>query len=398
MGMNRPTFLRRLCLNSLAVVMQRTVKLTLPSDEVLVKTIKFYNEVCNEVLKVAFEARTHSKSRVHRLTYRGIRQKYPSLQSSMVQCLRDQACDMLKREKLKRLPQKKPYSSIRYNQRIFKPYLQKGIVSLSTIEGRVKIAVSIPRCYEQYIDWQVKSATLSYDVRLQKLRLHLVVKKETPQKLERNSVLGMDSGILNHAVLSNNVFFASNHIRAVKGSYQFLRQKLQALGTRSAKRLLRKRSGREKRFQADVNHRIAKLVVAQPFNVIALEKLEVKKVKKNGKRFNRKLGNWAWRQLQRHVEYKAEALGKTVVYVNPAYTSKTCSRCGQIGTRKGLVFKCKHCGFQLNADLNAARNIALRGKLLLEQASVNEPNAPLQHASQPKAEATCKPPLSRGGS
>jgi predicted transposase len=76
--------------------MQRTVKLTLPSDKVLVKTIKFYNEVynevCNEVLKVAFEARTHSKSRVHRLTYRGIRQKYPSLQSSMVQCLRDYYC------------------------------------------------------------------------------------------------------------------------------------------------------------------------------------------------------------------------------------------------------------------------------------------------------------------
>lgn len=370
--------------------MQRTIKLTLNSDDSLKKTVELYNVVCNEVLKVAFEAKTYSKNKVHRLTYRGIRQKHPSLQSSMVQCLRDQACDMLKREKLKRLPQKKPYSSIRYNQRTFKPYLRKGMISLSTVEGRIKVSVNIPKYFEQYLNWQVKSATLSYDVHIQKLRLHLVVEKESPPRIESNSILGVDSGIINHAVLSNNVFFASNHIRNVKGHYQFLRQKLQAKGTRSAKHLSRKRSGREKRFQANVNHCIAKLIVEQPFNVIALEKLEVKKEKRNGRRFNRKLGNWAWRQLQLFVEYKAEAQGKTIIYVNPAYTSKTCSRCGNKGTRKGLTFKCKHCGFELNADLNASRNIAQLGKSELSRLLVNEPYAPLQRIAT-KTEATCKP-------
>jgi IS605 OrfB family transposase len=355
--------------------MQKTIKLALRFNDSLAKTIELYNAVCNEVLKVAFEARTYSKSKVHRLTYYGVRHKYPMLQSSMVQCLRDQACDMLKRERLKVLPKKKRYGAIRYNQRTFKPYLQKGIASLSTIHGRIKAAINIPKYFKQYLDWKVKSATLSYDARIQKLRLHLAVEKENPQKLEPSSVLGVDSGIINHAVLSNNVFFASNHIRNVKGRYQHLRQRLQALGTRSAKRLLRKRSGREKRFMADVNHCIAKLIVNQSFNVIALEKLQVKKEKKNGKRFNRKLGNWAWQQLQTFIEYKAEALGKTVVYVNPTYTSKTCSRCGQRGTRKGLVFKCKHCSFELNADLNASRNIAQRGKFSIEQALVNEPYA-----------------------
>jgi IS605 OrfB family transposase len=375
--------------------MQRTIKLTLPVNNSLVETIRLYNVVCNEVLKVGFEAHTYNKNKVHRLTYRGIRQKYPMLQSSMVQCLRDQACDMLKREKLKMFPKKNPFSAIRYNQRTFKPYLQEGIVSLSTVMGRIKVSVSILRYYKQYVDWQVRSATLAFDVHIQKLRLHLTVEKESPPKLEPATVLGMDSGITNHAVLSNNVFFASNHIRNVKGRYQFLRQRLQALGTRSARRLLKKRSGREKRFQADVNHRIAKLIVAQPFNVIALEKLEVKRERRNGRRFNRKLGNWAWRQLQTFVEYKAEALGKTVVYVNPAYTSKTCSRCGQRGMRKGLVFKCPRCGFELNADLNASRNIACLGMSEISRLHVNEPNAQLQSIAT-KTEATCKPPLSGG--
>jgi len=377
--------------------MQRTIKLTLPSNDSLVKTVELYNSVCNEVLKVAFEAHTSSKNKVHRLTYYGIRRTYPRLQASMVQCIRDQACDMLKREKLRHLPRKKRFSAIRYNQRTFKPHLKRNIISLSTIEGRIKVAVSIPKYYTQYLDWQVKNAALSYDIHIKKLWLYLVVEKEAPQKVKPNTVLGVDSGVLNHAVLSNNMFFASNHIRNVKGRYQCLRQKLQAKGTRSTKRLLRKRSGREKRFMANVNHRLSKLIVNQPFNVIALEKLEVEKVKKNGKRFNRKLGNWAWRQLQLCIEYKAEALGKTVVYVNPAYTSKTCSRCGQRGSRKGLVFKCKHCGFELNADLNASRNIALLAIRELSRLHVNEPNA-TPHSIATKNEATCKPPNKFGGS
>ena len=59
--------------------------------------------------------------------------------------------------------------------------------------------------------------------------------------------------------------------------------------------------------------------------------------------------------------------------LNPAYTSKTCSRCGERGIRKGLAFKCPSCGFELNADLNATRNIAQHGRFCVEQAPVNEP-------------------------
>ncbi|MCE7733967.1 MAG: transposase, partial [Candidatus Heimdallarchaeota archaeon] len=48
-----------------------------------------------------------------------------------------------------------------------------------------------------------------------------------------------------------------------------------------------------------------------------------------------------------------------VVYINPAYTSQRCSDCGFISkkNRNRANFACISCGFNLNSDLNASRNI-----------------------------------------
>lgn len=71
------------------------------------------------------------------------------------------------------------------------------------------------------------------------------------------------------------------------------------------------------------------------------------------------------------VNYKATIAGVPVVFVPPAYTSQTCSRCGHIhpmkrkSYRNGKVFKCGHCGFEHDADINAALNIAALGATLV---------------------------------
>jgi transposase len=69
----------------------------------------------------------------------------------------------------------------------------------------------------------------------------------------------------------------------VKGRYQYLKRKLQHLGTRFEKRKLRKISRRERRFVRDVNHVISKKIVSLPYDVFVFEALEPARMKRNGK-------------------------------------------------------------------------------------------------------------------
>jgi transposase len=89
--------------------------------------------------------------------------------------------------------------------------------------------------------------------------------------------------------------------------------------------------------------------------------------KPRSKTERRKTNNWAFYQLRLFVGYKANIAGVPVVFVPPAYTSQTCSRCRHIhpvkgkSYRNGKLFKCGHCGFEHDADQNAANNIAALG-------------------------------------
>jgi putative transposase len=83
-------------------------------------------------------------------------------------------------------------------------------------------------------------------------------------------------------------------------------------------------------------------------------------VKLRRNRQRRVLQSWASSQLRAFIAYNAALAGVPVVYVNPAYTSQTCSRCGhceQANRRSQAKFLCVSCGYSAHADLNAAVNI-----------------------------------------
>ena len=80
---------------------------------------------------------------------------------------------------------------------------------------------------------------------------------------------------------------------------------------------------------------------------------------KFGKRMNQRLSAWDRGDIVTALEELCSLYGVELVKVNPAYTSRKCSRCGHIekANRQGDKFKCKKCGVEEHADVNAAKNI-----------------------------------------
>ena len=129
-----------------------------------------------------------------------------------------------------------------------------------------------------------------------------------------------------------------------------------------------------------VNHEISKAIVQEAVDANASEiRLEdltnIRDNIKAGKRVRTRLHRWSFRQLQDFIAYKAQAVGIEIKYINPAYTSKSCSVCGNIGTRVKHKFSCKNCGHLSHSDVNAASNIAKFDRLFsLSRGAVSRPN------------------------
>ncbi len=224
--------------------------------------------------------------------------------------------------------------------------------------------------------------------------LHATCDIPDVQVEEPDGFLGVDLGIANIATTSEGRRYCGKALSQVRHRNQRLRAKLQKVGTKSAKRLLKARRRKEARFAADTNHVIAKRIVTEAERTgsgIALENLGGIRDRVRLRRPQRvTLHSWAFAQLGRFITYKAARAGITVVHVDPAYTSQECNRCGHIDRKNRPnqhTFSCTSCGFAEHADVNAARNIAVRG--IASWAAVSRAergvNIPARYGHDPQA-------------
>ncbi|WP_323186988.1 transposase [Streptomyces sp. NBC_00365] len=89
--------------------------------------------------------------------------------------------------------------------------------------------------------------------------------------------------------------------------------------------------------------------------------------------------SWSFAQLGAFIAYKARKAGVPVVYVDPAYTSRTCAECGHIDKANRVSqawFACRNCGFVDHADRNSSRNIRARARELWRRGAPSTAPAP----------------------
>ena len=223
--------------------------------------------------------------------------------------------------------------------------------------------------------YKVSQSSLEFDKNnnlILNLTLDIPFKQE--EDLVKGRVLGVDLGIKYPSyVCLNDDTYKREHIGEalelikLRTQYQARRRRIQqqlknvkgGKGRNKKLKNLNKLRECEKNFVNTYNHMISKRVV-EFAKKHKCEYIHLEKLSKEGFQ-DSILRNWSYYELQTMIEYKAERIGIKVRYIDPSYTSQTCSKCGYIDKDNRQTqekFKCTKCGFELNADHNASINIA----------------------------------------
>lgn len=344
------------------------IKLLPDADQAvaLLSYMRAFNDAANEAACVGFEAGVFSVPSIHKLCYYGLRKTFKVSSQTAVRAI-GKASECLSVDKTK-CPKFRPNGAIIYDERTFS---FKGVdrVSLLTMGGRILVPYFVSDYFSGLVHKMKGQADLIY--RDGKFFLLCTADVPEPPVATVSAFLGVDLGIVNIASDSEGERHTGSDVERHRKRHQRSRTLFQRRGTKSAKRRLKKLSGRQSRYQKQVNHTISKKVVAKAKALglgIAIEDLKGIRTRCE-KRFKRKqrsrMSNWSFSHLRLCLTYKARLAGVALVTVNPRDTSRTCSSCGHCdnASRKSQdQFSCTSCGHTDHADHNAAKNVSRLGQ------------------------------------
>ena len=208
--------------------------------------------------------------------------------------------------------------------------------------------------------------------------------REVPESVHTSqSVVGIDMGIARFATFSDGASIRPLH------SFRKHEKKLAKLQRKLAKRVkfsanwqkLRAKIQRLHRTIANVRNDFlhkTTTIISKNHALVVIEDLKVRNMSRSasgtveapGRNVRAKAGlnksilDQGWFEFRRQLEYKLKWLGGKLVVIPPQYTSQTCSHCGCVDRANRPTqakFKCTACGFEANADHNAALNILAVG-------------------------------------
>lgn len=248
----------------------------------------------------------------------------------------------------------------------------------------VKRCLKLDKNYDG--EYKLCNSSIQMAKREGKTKLFLLMVVNIPQEhveLNKNIVVGVDLGVNVPAYAATNIteerkaIGDREHFLSTRMTFQRRYKSLQRLKTTAGgKGRAKKLEPLERLRQAEHNwvhtqnhlfsREVVNFAVQTHAATIRMEDLSGFGKDNDGNADERKefvLRNWSYYELQTMIAYKAAKYGIKVEKIRPAYTSKTCSWCGQQGFRSGVTFicenpECKQCGEKVHADYNAARNIA----------------------------------------
>lgn len=198
-------------------------------------------------------------------------------------------------------------------------------------------------------------------------------------EIEKSEPIGIDVGIVNMITTSNGDFYkfsdCSKYEKRLKRQQRRLSKDYnkyftESLDTRTKYEDIPKSKNHYKRLQKRFKtiskmknkrmndiHNATKAVVSCNPSAIVIENISVKEQMQDlwMRKFTHEM---MYYEIHRQLKYKAAMRGIPVIVAEKGFaSSQICSNCGEIGYLKHRVFKCSHCGFKEDRDLNAAYNL-----------------------------------------
>ncbi len=348
------------------LIAQVKLKPTKEQVKLLLQTMRRFNEACDFISEQAWQAQQFRRVDLQKLTYYAVKTQFGLGAQSTIHAVYKVADAYKLDKKVKRTF--RPLGSISYDERILAWRLFDNTVNIWTLDGRQRIAFVCgdrPRDMLKALDGQ---ADLLY--RNGEFYLHQVGNADDQAGTDPDGFLGVDFGVANIAVDRDGVIHQGKTVKSVRYRHRQLRRKLQAKGTHSTRRRLKKLSGKERRFATWTNHNLSKTIVATAKGTgrgIAIEELGGIRDRVTVRKSQRAaLHSWSFFQLRTFIEYKAKLAGVVVAAVDPRNTSRTCPACGHVdkaNRKTQSKFLCVSCGFAGLADHIAAGNIARRASV-----------------------------------
>jgi putative transposase len=239
------------------------------------------------------------------------------------------------------------------------------------------------------IEGTPKNFTISKGVDGWYVSIQVEIDRELMKDSEKilSKPVGIDVGVNKHAAPSSGEIYQApaEKLKALeqkKKHYQkeLARRKKFGSNWRKTVNKISKTSSKIARIRNDYLHKTSTGIIKN-HDLVVVEDLKVKHMTKSAKgsadkpgtnvkikaRLNREMLSQGWGEFFRQLSYKAEWSNGMLVKVNPAYTSQTCSECGYVDKKNRKTqesFECQSCGFECNADINAAINILRAGQAL----------------------------------
>lgn len=179
--------------------------------------------------------------------------------------------------------------------------------------------------------------------------------------------IGIDLGIENFVTFSdgqmieNPRFFKTDEKKLAKAQRKLAKCTKGTPERKKQKKAVSRVHEKIRNKRTDFCHKTSRNIVKE-YQYICLEELNISKMIRNPY-FAKSIADVSWNQFTQFLTYKAEEAGRKLGVVNPAYTSQTCSHCGNREVKEITERKhnCLFCGYKDHRDANAAKNILALG-------------------------------------